>query len=1184
MEKTYKPDFTKDNPYSDASQEYIEKIKGTDAYSKAVAAGWINVPEAQQKNSALVEPPPAIPDPEIPETAKPFQYKADKTPFSYKDEKTGEIYYAPGSTPYEMGHRKESERQASHGGTGYGVYSGSLIPEDTIITLDKQGQPYERYVLSQIGTEGEGGAAYEALTDVFSSDNYVVAVKTPGGEKYLTPAQAADISLAESDAERLTLYKEYGIVPETVTLEQFTADPEDLKKEIAANEFEYRMALKRNKRAQEQYEKELAQFEKDLQQDFPEGYRVYKDKGYDAYVDFANNKRRVYEQHVLATSMLEGYTDEEGLVDGAAYLRDFNDTRTLANAGFSAETIGEWVKYNEENLFVNYQDRVKEVRAKLLKEMKPMTLEDPATFYNRVDGTARAKVLEEYSEPQKKRIMNSELVDIAGYVVPYVHTGANWAKMTTPEKVLSVATETAAVLAMIYGGRIAGKVAQSLKTVKQSVAMARKAGTAAQKLDQALNEFKSLEKLAQEAGKTTKNLGKATGKLQDAIFDPRMKEASPPRKVESLVKLLPAEETPVKKGYTRLYRGEEIIEMGAKSPAGQENLRGMWFTTNKDVAIRYAQLGKARVLKYIDLPTTSLKKYKTDTGNLIGGEKWLEGTHLIPKDAQVVGGNKAGVGRSVKRIAKLTNELETAQRASLKADRRFLERLERIDAINPKELSNLERLSGIKGLRDSITDVSQARKDLLRAWEQAERLAKTAKTQIHPESGKDIFGSYDTLEYRHAMDEVKRAQIALEEALLRADSVLQVRFKYPPGAPEFKGYSVKIKKAQLDLKGIQDEIDLWLAKNKPDVEAHTGKPQVIERTKIKPKVEVKIKAKYKMPEAKPVEPVKMPEAVAKRAGIKPSVFPGIVEKAAQTKKKAGYEPRRGGESRVWTEKQREDAYRELSEITTGYRAKYLVDELDRLARAGQVDFSRKEWVQIKEALKAAVAVETKIKTSKLTDEQLKENIREVVKDVIADKPDLMTRLEVTAVTKLITKTIVEAPPRKPPGKTPPPRPPKKTTGKGIPVRPALSDKATDKEKRKFIETADNAVGWVQGQLHGKPVNHIVTYHGQAVTHISLLGDVPENVDMKSDVKTAYESLRQLKGRPPRKPIELEGGAVDPVLFEKDGKTRISFVPDVKRGRRGSRGDKTYNPRTREIAPGIVEQGSGSKRVRRVRMV
>jgi hypothetical protein len=87
----------------------------------------------------------------------------------------------------------------------------------------------------------------------------------------------------------------------------------------------------------------------------------------------------------------------------------------------------------------------------------------------------------------------------------------------------------------------------------------------------------------------------------------------------------------LKDGYTRLYRGQEKVDVGTFAPTGQESLRGTWYTSNKTIADKYASLHSGGRVNYIDIPTNQLPKFQTDISKLPGGTNWLDGTYNIPK-------------------------------------------------------------------------------------------------------------------------------------------------------------------------------------------------------------------------------------------------------------------------------------------------------------------------------------------------------------------------------------------------------------------------------------------------------------------------------------------------------------------------------------------------------------------------
>jgi len=145
--------------------------------------------------------------------------------------------------------------------------------------------------------------------------------------------------------------------------------------------------------------------------------------------------------------------------------------------------------------------------------------------------------------------------------------------------------------------------------------------------------------------------------------------------------------------------------------------------------------------------------------------------------------------------------------------------------------------------------------------------------------------------------------------------------------------------------------------------------------------------------------------------------------------------------------------------------------------------------------------------------------------------------------------------------------------------PLPGPQATDKEKRAYIESCTGAVGWIKGALRRDdklvPQVHIVTEPYSRATHFTLDGDeVPSNVVLKKDAKEGYKVIiSQLKGEPPRRPVRLEGGAVDPVISSKEGKVSIEHIYDASASRK---------KKEKEIGPGIVEHRKGGRRVRRVK--
>lgn len=104
---------------------------------------------------------------------------------------------------------------------------------------------------------------------------------------------------------------------------------------------------------------------------------------------------------------------------------------------------------------------------------------------------------------------------------------------------------------------------------------------------------------------------------------------------------------------------------------------------------------------------------------------------------------------------------------------------------------------------------------------------------------------------------------------------------------------------------------------------------------------------------------------------------------------------------------------------------------------------------------------------------------------------------------------------------------------------------SNEEKRRLVAAADTKVAWRQGSLHGKSVYHVVFGKEGEYNHLVLVGDVPEGAVLATGKGSALRSIRLTRGIPPKQPIKLEGGAIDPVVSPiRDRKgVKIDFVPD-----------------------------------------
>jgi len=120
-------------------------------------------------------------------------------------------------------------------------------------------------------------------------------------------------------------------------------------------------------------------------------------------------------------------------------------------------------------------------------------------------------------------------------------------------------------------------------------------------------------------------------------------------------------------------------------------------------------------------------------------------------------------------IAERANVVEKAQRASMKADRQFLTKFDTLESLTPKQLTNLEARSGIKGLKDAVTGVKKSVDEVETAWKFVDKskFYPNAKTPSQVEANN-----------RHMLrlKELEGAQGRLQQALERADSTLKPRY------------------------------------------------------------------------------------------------------------------------------------------------------------------------------------------------------------------------------------------------------------------------------------------------------------------------------------------------------------------------------------------------------------------------
>jgi hypothetical protein len=86
---------------------------------------------------------------------------------------------------------------------------------------------------------------------------------------------------------------------------------------------------------------------------------------------------------------------------------------------------------------------------------------------------------------------------------------------------------------------------------------------------------------------------------------------------------------------------------------------------------------------------------------------------------------------------------------------------------------------------------------------------------------------------------------------------------------------------------------------------------------------------------------------------------------------------------------------------------------------------------------------------------------------------------------------------------------------------------------------------VQGKLNDKPVIHVVFGKNGVYEHAVVMGSPPPGVVLAEGKGQAYRSIRLTEGIPPSRPVHLEGGAVDPIVYPTgdDRGVEIRFARD-----------------------------------------
>ena len=505
----------------------------------------------------------------------------------------------------------------------------------------------------------------------------------------------------------------------------------------------------------------------------------------------------------------------------------------------------------------------------------------------------------------------------------------------------------------------------------------------------------------------------------------------------------------------------------------------------------------------------------------------------MEKASGELAGTMAKADLQVNRVAvsELSNATEKAQRASMKADRLFLDKLEKVGSVSSKELKILEKKSGITGLADSIKGVSDASKELKTAWKYADK----AKLYTNPKNATQIEAN---VRHQLRLADVATAQNRLQVALERADSILKPRYKPSAGADIFKGYKVKWK---LDTSAEA----LKFFNDKVESPAPRG---------AKTKVQVKTLERVKLKQVLEMKPVyaPAPKVVAAKAVI-PKVSPAKLDILTLPFKKAPSQTKSVPWDRVWTQKQRERELDAVAGENADVRSTTIVKAI-----AGTKGFTKgspAEWQSVDSAVKAGTAALINAETQGATKIQIEQQVKQAIRENVR----VLTKAQINTITKTVTKTQTKTRTKvdittKIPVKT-------KTR---IPLALSFPNGLPEKDKRRLVRQSKGAISFRMGQLNEQDIWHVILkpYQSQS-DYLTVIGRKPQGARIVRGPRSAYTTAQTLYGETISKQLLMDIGIMDVALTPVQGikAVKISFTPDPKQITTGditiSKGGKVF---------------------------
>lgn len=704
-----------------------------------------------------------VPDVVIPKDAIPHDINEQGQPSYF--EKDGEKYYPSGTTPHSMGIRTESENiQAQAYGTQNGPHAGDFT-EPTVV-LVKDGQPVARWTQSQIdASHREGGYAGGDIDQFIKAGEYMVPVKNADGkEVLLTPKQYDRLTTNPGTPDQLDVAKTLKLVPPDMTLKDFNANRESQQAKVAASDFEVAQFKKNNTKLSDgNYISNADLKDLTMKASGDETTKRYlnillaKDGGFDAAKRFVEDENaRIAVQNAdialansraetqkTALAKLQPYTTQEwgagppipakvvevngvrkltggesAKVDILAFIHDNpkDAEQTLIDAKYKPEDVKTWVAQVQSPIYLNslFDTKVNEVRNELLKTAKPKLGEstDTADFYNRISGEAGAQVAKQFSKDEMSAILKEKGIQGANADAQMVLLGAG--------TVGAIPWKVAALASGLASGGVTATHWAYLSTPEKVIAVSEDvAGTLLMMYGDKLLKMPVL---------TKGGLNIAEGVGQGIS-----KTASGIAKIERYAA------NAGKAGGQLAYDLTKAAQAADKVAIA-----------TKPIKVAASEAGKAAELaNKADL--SAVNKQPGYVSRLIST------TSGEPIDLTFV-------------TAKEQTAIKASEAVSRKADEIFLSKLSKVRSLNPVQLADLEKRSGIKGLAESIKDVRTSVDYLQNAWKEVDR----AKLYPNPKNAGQIAAN---VRHIQKLENVTLRQSELQDALDVAGSTLQPRYK-----------------------------------------------------------------------------------------------------------------------------------------------------------------------------------------------------------------------------------------------------------------------------------------------------------------------------------------------------------------------------------------------------------------------